>query len=65
MRGHVRKRGNTWTWYLDIEPDPLTGRRRQQTKGGFRSKKACEEALAEALAKRLAGELAKPSKQTV
>jgi integrase len=65
MRGHVRKRGSTWTWYLDIEPDPLTGRRRQQTKGGFRSKKACEEALAEALAKRRAGELAKPSKQTV
>jgi hypothetical protein len=26
MRGSVRKRGSTWTWYLDVDPNPLTGR---------------------------------------
>ncbi len=65
MRGHVRKRGATWTWYLDVEPDPLTGRRRQQTRGGYTSKKACEAGLNEAIAKQRAGELAKPSRLTV
>src|SRR6266545_2909521 len=25
--GSVRERGKTWTWYLDIGPDPLTGGR--------------------------------------
>jgi integrase len=65
MRGHVRKRGSTWTWYLDIEPDPLTARRRQQTKGGYKTKKACEDGLNEAIAKQRAGMLVKPSRRTM
>jgi Arm DNA-binding domain len=40
MRGAVYKRGSTWTWHFDIDPDPLTGRRRQRTKGGYKTKKA-------------------------
>ncbi len=63
--GSVRKRGKTWTWYLDIGPDPLTGRRRQTSKGGFRTKKAAQEDLNTAIAKRQRGELAKRSKRTV
>jgi hypothetical protein len=39
MRGSVRKRGTTWTWYLDAPPDPVTGKRRQASKGGFRTKR--------------------------
>ena len=35
MRGSVRRRGSTWTWYLDAPPDPVTGKRRQASKGGF------------------------------
>jgi integrase len=65
MRGHVRKRGFTWTWYLDIEPDPLTARRRQQTKGGYTTKKACEDGLNEAIAKQRAGMLVRPSRRTM
>jgi integrase len=65
MRGHVRKRGSTWTWYLDIDPDPLTARRRQQTKGGYKTKKACEDGLNEAIAKQRAGMLVKPSRRTL
>jgi hypothetical protein len=51
MRGSVRKRGTTWTWYLDAPPDPLTGRRRQASKGGFRTKREAQQALNEALAR--------------
>jgi hypothetical protein len=49
MRGSVRKRGSTWTWYL-FELDPVTGKRQQRSKGGFRTKRECQEALNEALA---------------
>src|SRR6266511_3670106 len=63
--GSVRRRGKTWTWYLDIEADPLTGRRRQTSKGGFKTKKAAQEDLNTAIAKRQRGELAKRSKRTV
>jgi hypothetical protein len=49
MRGAVYKRGSTWTWHFDIDPDPLTGRRRQRTKGGYKTKKTAEQALAEAI----------------
>jgi hypothetical protein len=49
MRGSVRKRGSTWTWYLDAPPDPVTGKRRQASKGGFRTKRECQEALNETL----------------
>jgi integrase len=51
MKGHVSKRGRTWTYWFDTDPDPLTGKRRQQTKGGFKKEKdawaACREAIAE------------------
>ena len=65
MRGSVRKRGSTWTWYLDVDPNPLTGRRRQQTKGGFKTRKECEAALRQAIADQRGGTLAKPSQQTI
>jgi integrase len=65
MRGSVRKRGSTWTWYLDVDPNPLTGRRRQQTKGGFKTRKECEAALRQAIADQYGGTLAKPSQRTI
>jgi integrase len=48
MRGSIRKRGSTYTWYISV-PDPMTGERRQHSKGGFRTKRECQEALNEAL----------------
>ena len=39
MKGHVSKRGKTWAYWFDIDPDPLTGKRRQQTRSGFKSEK--------------------------
>jgi Arm DNA-binding domain len=37
MRGSIKKRGSTYTYVVDIGPDPATGKRRQRTKGGFRT----------------------------
>jgi hypothetical protein len=50
MRGSIRRRGGTYTWYISV-PDPVTGERRQRSKGGFRTKRDCQEALNEALAR--------------
>jgi hypothetical protein len=60
VRGSVRKRGETWTWYL-WEPDPLSGKPRQRTKGGYRTKRACQDGLTEALARLREGTFVQPS----
>ncbi len=64
MRGSVRKRGYTWTWYL-FEPDPGTGKRRQRSKGGFRTKRECQDSLNEALARLREGTFVPPSQRTL
>jgi Phage integrase, N-terminal SAM-like domain/Arm DNA-binding domain len=64
MRGFVRKRGSTYTWYFDV-PDPVTGKRRQYSKGGFRTKKECQQALNEALSALRTGTFVEPSQRTV
>jgi integrase len=46
-RGSVKKRGSSWTIVLDVGPDPATGKRRQKSKGGFRTRKAAEAGLRE------------------
>jgi integrase len=65
MRGSVRKRGTTWTWYLDAPPDPVTGKRRQASKGGFRTRREAQEALNEALARLREGTFVLPSQRTL
>ena len=30
MKGHTTKRGKTWSFVVDIGPDPATGKRRQK-----------------------------------
>jgi hypothetical protein len=51
MKGHVYKRGKAWSYLFDIEPDPLTGKRRQANGSGYRTEreawKACRVAIAE------------------
>jgi integrase len=64
MRGFVRKRGSTYTWYFDV-PDPMTGKRRQYSKGGFRTKRECQQALNEALSTLRTGTFVEPSQRTV
>lgn len=47
MKGYIRKRGATYSYTVDIGRDPVTGKRKQKTKGGFKTKKAAQEALNE------------------
>ena len=45
MKGHVYKRGKTWSYLFDIDPDPLTGKRQQSNGSGYATEreawKAC------------------------
>jgi integrase len=65
MRGSIRKRGNTYTYILDMPPDPVTGKRRQKTKGGFRTKRECQAALNEAIMAVQTGSYVEASRRTV
>jgi integrase len=51
MKGHVYKRGKAWSYLFDIEPDPLTGKRRQSNGSGYSTEreawKACRAAIAD------------------
>lgn len=47
MNGGVRKRGKTWSYYFDL--GKVDGKRKKKEKGGFRTKKEAEAALAKAL----------------
>lgn len=49
MRGHVYRRGATWSYMIDVGYGP-DGRRRQKAKGGFAKRKEAHAALTEALA---------------
>jgi integrase len=62
-RGSVRQRGTTWTVVLD-EPR-ANGRRRQRSKGGFRTRKDAERYLREQLVSLDAGTYMAPHKLTV
>ena len=62
-QGSVRQRGSTWTVVFD-EPR-ADGRRRQRTKGGFRTRKDAERYLREHLVSLDAGTYMAPHKLTV
>lgn len=47
MKGHVRKRGKTWSYTFEI--GKLDGKRKQKSKGGFRTKSEAQDALRKAL----------------
>lgn len=44
MKGHIYKRGNTWTIVYDLGRD-IDGKRQQRSKGGFQTKKAAQAEL--------------------
>ena len=63
MRGSIRKRGSTYTWYLSV-PDPATGKPRQRSKGGYRTKRECQAALNDALSTIRTGTFVEASRRT-
>ncbi len=65
MKGHVSRRRKSWAYWFDIEPDPLTGRRRQQTKSGFESEKEAWRACRDAMADHDKGRLVRASRRKV
>ena len=64
MKGSVRKRGKTWSYYFDL--GKIDGKRQKKEKGGFATKKEAEAALAKALNEyNTAGLVFEPSEITV
>jgi integrase len=65
MKGHVQRRGQTFRYLFDIDPDPLTGDRRQATKGGFKTETEAWTACRAAIADYENGQRVDPSRRTV
>lgn len=63
MRGSTRKRGSTWTAYWDLGEDLETGKRRQKSKGGFRTQKDAQRFLAGVVTQVGDGTYVEPSRQ--
>jgi integrase len=61
----VHRRGKNWAYVVDVGRDPATGRRRQQTKSGFRTKRAAEDAMSELIGSVNDGTYVAPDPQTV
>lgn len=47
MQGYVRKRGDKYSFTVDVGRDPATGKRKQKSKSGFKTKKEAQKALHE------------------
>jgi integrase len=60
---YYRKRGKAWSYTIDLGHDH-SGKRKQQTKGGFRTKKEAQEACAEIVAQLKNDEYIEPTKIT-
>lgn len=50
MRGHIRKHGAGYQYTVDLDPDPVTGYRRQKSKGGFKTLRLAEKEMNQLIA---------------
>ena len=64
MRGHVRRRGNTWSYVIDLGRDE-DDKRRQKWVGGFRTKADANQALTKALHDVQVGSFVVPQRTTL
>jgi integrase len=64
VRGHFKKRGDRWYFWVELERDP-DGKRRQLSRGGFRTRKEAEHAYAEVRDQLRLGSFVAPTKLTV
>lgn len=60
--GHIRKREKRYTVVLELERDPITGKRKQKSMGGYKTKKEAESALIEIVSKINRNEFITPEK---
>ncbi len=63
QRGSVRKRGGTWTAYWFVRD--AEARRRQRSKGGFRTRREAQAHLTTVLGDLAAGTYVEPRKMTL
>jgi integrase len=61
----VYKRGETWSYRLDLGPDPVKGDRQRENKGGFDSEDAAWKAALESQSRLEQGRHVKPSQRKV
>ncbi|WPS86510.1 tyrosine-type recombinase/integrase [Brevibacillus halotolerans] len=64
MKGHFRKRGSKWSFGVALGTDPNTGKRRQITRSGFKTKKEAEAACAQLISEFENEQYIKESKET-
>ena len=64
MRGHFKKRGASWYFWVELEPGP-DGKRRQKSRGGFKTRKEAERAFAALRDEIRLGSYVEPSKLTL
>lgn len=65
MRGHIRKRGSSWSIAVSLGKDPITGKRNQKTFSGYKTEKEAEKALAKIIYEYNSGMYVEPSKITL
>jgi integrase len=65
MKGSIRKRGNKYSYTVDIGRDSVTGKRKQKTKSGFKTKKEAQAALAKIINEVESGEFNDTDKTTL
>jgi integrase len=65
MTGRVFRRGRSWSVVYDELPDPETGKRRQRSKGGFKTQREAQAFLTAQLSKLGDGSYTAPAKTTV
>ncbi len=61
MKGHFKKRGTSWYYWVELERGP-DGQRRQKSRGGFKTRKDAERAFAELRDEVRRGAYVEPSK---
>jgi integrase len=65
MKGHVYRRGKTFTYVFDGPPDPLTGERQQVTKGGWKTEAEAWKECRTAMKRAEEGRHVAPSRRTL
>jgi integrase len=63
-KGYIVKRGETWFARIDVGQDPVTKKRKQVAKGGFKREKEAERWAREQLSRLDRGEYIEPSRVT-
>lgn len=65
MKGYFRKRGDKWSFTIDVGKDPVTGKRKQKSRSGFKTKKEAQRVCAELIYELEQGYYREPQKMTV